>query len=194
MRQKLKHTWRTRYIVSFYIKKLTEFLGDWKEKIWVGTLEQRFPWVISQAKYIYSFLSGFFDAEGWVVFKYRRHQLILCSIVPKVQRFLKKMLTKLDYKSQYGATGIVMSDVRELKRFAKHLHSTISYKEKELASFRNAKIVYFHKYLDYLKVRRLSAQGNTRQIIHRRFSHIPKGTLDHWIYQQTTPTKYFVSY
>jgi len=124
---KLKGRWRRYYECSFISKRVVDFLGDWKEKIWYKTLKNRFHWIRNNRDYISAFLSGFFDSEGSIFYnkeKYTRRVVFAISY-KEGQKVIKEMLEKFGIKPKVYQKVIQIDGKENIKKIALHIESYI---------------------------------------------------------------------
>ena len=187
LRQDPKIKRKLQYIIMFYSKKLSQYLGDWSWLNWDKTLKNRFPWILDKRNFITSFLSGYFDAEGSVIcgFYKRQHKFsVKYTAQPiHIKKFLNDFLGKLGIKSKIYAEGVYIYDIQNLRGFASFIKSSIKRKQKRLNSIKNIKIRYEGEY----KLTQELRNQNLKSIHISMLLGIPKPTLDNWLYKGCKP-------
>jgi len=138
--------WNNAYHVNFSSMNLLDYLGPWHEKKWLGTLHNKFNWVVSDKQYLKHFLSAFFDCEGSVAFRKTtsNRQLIrvdFATAQEPIKKFLVKSFKKYNITVQKQQRGVLSSNFENNKKLAHLLYSHIDYKRKLLNQIKDCEII-----------------------------------------------------
>ncbi len=120
IKPKKKH-WQNVFVTKFYSITLTEFLGDLRSEpksIWPSTIKEKHSWVLKEESYIFYFLLGFFDAEGYVYFVKNRNYALLWAVPnSKGKEFISDLMKSVGFKSRIHNQGVGLTSVKEIQKF-----------------------------------------------------------------------------
>jgi len=135
--------WRRLYGVVYCSRMLLDFVGNMRKDCWFDTVQDNFSWILDDEKYLWSFISAYFDADGHVSSK-RSHINIAC--LPEGGRsMLKRMfdLVRITYREDSWTMPndnlkvvLVINTFDSRRRFAQNIVSCIPRKIKGLEAFR----------------------------------------------------------
>lgn len=136
--------------VSFHNLYAAQAVGDMKRDTWPKTLQEQHSWVTQNPEYIWGFLEGFFEERGRLIHKYQKgeishHQLHLQTSSLQAVLFLRDALATVDIHhtssikssaTNNGIAGVCISNIPEIKLFARNVHSLNVEKEGFLDFYR----------------------------------------------------------
>jgi len=128
-RNKINSKWLDQYVATFSSRAMTDFIGNMRKDSWVDNLNQNFIWILEDNKYISSFLSSYFDADGCAF-----DGFIICSIVDKSKKLISDMLNRLNVSNHIIDEGVYISDK---SGFSNCIKLCIPRKDKILEQYRN---------------------------------------------------------
>lgn len=127
-------------IVTFFNRKMTSTLGDFKREKWPTTLVEEYHWISVRQEYLWKFLEGFFETRGTIILrpKHRHKSIYFNTRYPQVASFIAELLSRVDIEKPRieKRSGVVVSNSRDIKIIAHNIHSVSPNKEKILESFR----------------------------------------------------------
>lgn len=137
---KLKGKWRKYYECVFFSKAMVEFFGDWKENVWSKTLTEKFSWTFNDKRFVASFLSGFFDADGSIRYDQRSYTKRISFAVQnkRSQRTIAGMIEVLGVRSKIYPKGIQIDGKKNVKKLAFKLMSSIPQKHNLIQLMRSS--------------------------------------------------------
>ncbi|MFH1535824.1 MAG: hypothetical protein ABIC96_02005 [Patescibacteria group bacterium] len=127
----------------FYDNETAQKLGDLRIWSWPNTVLERHEWILTNQRYIWSFLTGLFDARGSI--RGEENPIIFHSKYSNVVNFTADLLVKcgierptiLPTKQDLEEVqGVAIFNAKDKKTFATNVHSVIPEKEKMLREYR----------------------------------------------------------
>ena len=132
--------------VTFRSRFLSRAIGDFSADHWVDTIREQYSWVLTDAKFNWSYLAGLFDAVGYprAIPRFRRVEFIStylksCNFIAEalVRAGIQNPTFKVDNSTREDVKGVGIYNAADLKLFAENVHSTVAEKEKVLDQIRN---------------------------------------------------------
>ncbi|MBI2338193.1 hypothetical protein HYU95_03320 [Candidatus Daviesbacteria bacterium] len=129
---------------AFNSRKVARFLGDLRSDAWAGTISSTHPWVVMNPRYIWGFVTGFFDRIGKVIIdEDRGHYIVtLPTSSQGGASLLAEMLVRVDIRkpsiqNKLGKTkDVSIFNLMDIRLFAQHVHSVVPEKEANLEYYR----------------------------------------------------------
>lgn len=134
---------RTYNRIEFHNVEASRLLGDLRRTQWPQTIEGKHSWILTDKKYIWSFLEGIFDTRGSPTEDKPRIRINTTSL--NIANFIADLLLRVgieDFKivnSSFTAekiNGISIGNLKDLKFFAENVQSSVASKETILEFFR----------------------------------------------------------
>ncbi len=126
---------------------IAKSIGDLSRNNWPQVIIDRHPWILKNPKYLWSFISGLFDARGLISkISKRKYYRLEFSFGDRIAtNFLAELLVRaglhqpnigIRFRNGREVVSLTVTNGEDLQYFAQYVHSKVTKKEEQLQEFR----------------------------------------------------------
>lgn len=173
----------------FASKKVCEWLGDFRTWVWADTINQKYKWISDNEKFVWAFLSGFFDGNGTL----RKYEKICrevgFAVMPDNGKLLiKEMLSKVDVHCRFSKTEVLVERLFDIQTMAKNMKLVVKHKKERLKVFESLVIEdRLELYNQALKLKKEKGFGSRKVA---KILSVNERTVNDWFYRTGPPLKH----